>query len=55
MEEFGKEGSEPVFTIQVKDETGAIVPRKYRMIQPVVRRVLLPGQSDKTDPKAGAT
>jgi SH3-like domain-containing protein len=51
MEDFGKEGSEPVFTIQVKDETGAIVPRKYRMIQPVVRRVLLPGQSEKTDPK----
>jgi SH3-like domain-containing protein len=51
MEEFGKEGAEPVFTIQVKDETGAIVPRKYRMIQPVVRRVLLPGQSEKGDPK----
>jgi SH3-like domain-containing protein len=51
MEDFGKEGSEPVFTIQVKDETGAVVPRKYRMIQPVVRRVLLPGQSEKTDPK----
>ena len=51
MEEFGKEGAEPVFTIQVKDETGAIVPRKFRMIQPVVRRVLLPGQNEKTDPK----
>jgi SH3-like domain-containing protein len=51
MEDFGKEGSEPVFTIQVKDETGAIVPRKFRMIQPVVRRVLLPGQNEKTDPK----
>lgn len=51
MEDFGKEGTEPVFTIQVKDETGAVVPRKYRMIQPVVRRVLLPGQSEKTDPK----
>jgi SH3-like domain-containing protein len=51
MEEFGKEGAEPVFTIQVKDETGAIVPRKFRMIQPVVRRVLLPGQSEKGDPK----
>jgi SH3-like domain-containing protein len=51
MEEFGKEGAEPVFTIQVKDETGVIVPRKYRMIQPVVRRVLLPGQSDKGEPK----
>lgn len=51
MENFGKEGDEPVFTIQVKDETGAIVPRKFRMIQPVVRRVLLPGQNEKTDPK----
>lgn len=51
MEDFGKDGAEPVFTIQVKDETGAIVPRKYRMIQPVVRRVLLPGQSEKGDPK----
>jgi SH3-like domain-containing protein len=51
MENFGKEGDEPVFTIQVKDETGAIVPRKFRMIQPVVRRVLLPGQNEKTEPK----
>ena len=51
MENFGKEGDEPVFTIQVKDETGKIVPRKFRMIQPVVRRVLLPGQNEKTDPK----
>ncbi len=51
MEEFGKEGAEPVFTIQVKDETGAVVPRKFRMIQPVVRRVLLPGQTEKTEPK----
>ena len=50
-ENFGKEGDEPVFTIQVKDETGAVVPRKFRMIQPVVRRVLLPGQNEKTDPK----
>ncbi len=51
MEDFGKEGAEPVFTIQVKDETGATVPRKFRMIQPVVRRVLLPGQNEKTEPK----
>lgn len=51
MEDFGKEGMEPVFTIQVKDETGATVPRKFRMIQPVVRRVLLPGQNEKTEPK----
>lgn len=51
MQDFGKEGNEPVFTIQVKDETGAIVPREYRMIQPVVRRVLLPGQNEKTEAK----
>ncbi len=51
MEDFGKEGVEPVFTIQVKDETGATVPRKFRMVQPVVRRVLLPGQNEKTEPK----
>lgn len=51
MEDFGKEGMEPVFTILVKDETGAIVPRKFRMIQPVIRRVLLPGQNEKTEPK----
>ena len=51
MEDFGKEGREPVFTIQVKDDTGAIVPRKFRMIQPVVRRVLLPGQNEKTEAK----
>jgi len=51
VENFGKEGNEPVFTIQVKDETGALVPRKYRMIQPVIRRVLLPGQSEKGEAK----
>jgi len=51
VENFGKEGDEPVFTIQVKDESGKIVPRKYRMIQPVIRRVMLPGQNEKTDPK----
>jgi SH3-like domain-containing protein len=51
MENFGKEGNEPVFTIRVKDDTGAIVPREFRMIQPVVRRVLLPGQNEKTEAK----
>ncbi|HXZ81755.1 MAG TPA: SH3 domain-containing protein [Terriglobales bacterium] len=41
-EDFGKDGVLPVFTLQVRDEQGNTVARKYRMLGPIVRRVLSP-------------
>ena len=38
-EDFGKEGKLPTFTLQVKDDTGNTIPRKYKMNTPIVRRV----------------
>lgn len=40
--DFGKEGVEPTFTIRVKDDQGKITERKYRMIGPIVRRIMTP-------------
>ncbi|HEX6804710.1 MAG TPA: SH3 domain-containing protein [Terriglobales bacterium] len=38
-EDFGKEGDLPTFTLRVKDESGNIVEKKYKMNTPMVRRV----------------
>lgn len=38
-ENFGKEGDLPTFTLRVKDASGNIVERKYKMNTPMVRRV----------------
>ncbi len=38
-EDFGKEGRLPTFTLQVKDDSGNTIPRKYKMNTPIVRRV----------------
>jgi SH3-like domain-containing protein len=38
-ENFGKEGDLPVFVLRVKDASGNIVERKYKMNTPMVRRV----------------
>ena len=38
-EDFGKEGDLPVFVLRVKDASGNIVERKYKMNTPMVRRV----------------
>jgi SH3-like domain-containing protein len=38
-EEFGKEGDLPTFTLHVKDATGRVIARKYKMNTPIVRRV----------------
>jgi len=38
-ENFGKEGDLPTFTLRVKDETGSIIEKKYKMNTPIVRRV----------------
>ncbi len=52
-EDFGKEGNLPVFTLRVKDDTGNMVERKYKLNTPMVRRVLALGEVPaKAAPKA---
>lgn len=41
-EDFGKEGVEPTFTLRVKDDNGSIREKKYRLIGPIVRRIMTP-------------
>lgn len=43
-EDFDKEGTLPVFILKVRDATGNLVERKYKMNTPIVRRVLAPGE-----------
>ncbi len=43
-ENFDKEGTLPVFVVHVKDDTGNITERKYKLNTPIVRRVLPPGE-----------
>lgn len=43
-EDFGKEGDLPVFILRVKDDSGKVVERKYKLNTPIVRRVLAPGE-----------
>lgn len=38
-EDFGKEGDLPTFTLRVKDASGNIIERKYKMNTPIVKRV----------------
>ena len=49
-ENFDKEGLLPVFILRVKDDTGNVSERKYKMNSPIVRRVLAPGEQ-KQAPK----
>jgi hypothetical protein len=44
QESFDKEGTLPVFVLQVKDDDGNLSQRKYKMNTPIVRRVLAPGE-----------
>jgi len=44
QENFDKEGTLPVFVLQVKDDDGNPTQRKYKMNSPIVRRVLAPGE-----------
>jgi hypothetical protein len=44
-ENFGKEGTLPVFTVRVRDAEGKVLERKYKMNGVMVRRVLAPGES----------
>jgi len=43
-ENFEKEGVLPVFIVRVKDDSGNISERKYKLNTPIVRRVLAPGE-----------
>jgi SH3-like domain-containing protein len=44
QESFDKEGTLPVFVLRVKDDSGNVVERKYKLNTPIVRRVLAPGE-----------
>lgn len=44
-EDFGKEGHLPVFILRVKDDSGKVLERKYKLNTPMVRRVLAPGEA----------
>jgi SH3-like domain-containing protein len=44
QENFDKEGTLPVFMLRVKDDTGTVADRKYKLNTPIVRRVLAPGE-----------
>ena len=50
-ENFDKEGALPVFILHVKDDSGNVRERKYKMNTPMVRRVLAPGEQ-KEAPKS---
>ena len=43
-ENFDKEGTLPTFTLRVKDDSGNVTERKYKLNTPIVRRVLAPGE-----------
>jgi SH3-like domain-containing protein len=47
-ENFDKEGTLPVFILRVKDDSGNVSERKYKMNTPIVRRVLAPGEQKET-------
>jgi SH3-like domain-containing protein len=41
-EDFDKEGNLPVFTLHITDSSGNLAERKYKLNNPIVRRVLTP-------------
>ena len=43
-ENFEKEGVLPIFILRVKDDSGNVSERKYKLNTPIVRRVLAPGE-----------
>jgi len=43
-ESFDKEGTLPVFILRVKDDAGTVTEREYKLNNPIVRRVLAPGE-----------
>jgi hypothetical protein len=51
-ENFDKEGMLPVFILRVKDESGNVTERKYKLNTPIVRRVLAPGEQKQSPQRA---
>ncbi len=49
-ENFEKEGVLPIFILRVKDDSGNISERKYKLNTPIVRRVLAPGEQNQVQP-----
>ncbi len=43
-EDFGREGTLPVFVLHEKDDNSNVTERKYKLNTPIVRRVLAPGE-----------
>ncbi len=43
-EDFEKEGNLPVFVLRAVDDSGNVTERKYKLNNPIVRRVLAPGE-----------
>ena len=61
-ENFDKEGTLPTFTLRAQAEDGSIVERKYKLNQPIVRRITTPGEpqvklasASKSEPKKPAS
>jgi SH3-like domain-containing protein len=49
-ENFEKEGVLPIFILRVKDDSGKVSERKYKLNTPIVRRVLAPGETKQSQP-----
>jgi hypothetical protein len=49
--DFDKEGTLPVFILRVRDDSGKVSERKYKLNTPMVHRVLAPGEQ-KEAPKS---
>jgi SH3-like domain-containing protein len=54
-EDFDKEGELPVFVLRVKDDSGKVSERKYKLNTPIVRRVLAPGEQKEAPRKSRRT
>jgi uncharacterized protein YgiM (DUF1202 family) len=56
-QDFGKEGVLPVFTIRVQDANGQVVDRTYKLVGPMVRRVMSDDErnSSAASQKQGST
>jgi SH3-like domain-containing protein len=55
QENFDKEGSLPVFVVHVKDDSGVISERKYKLNTPMVKRVLAPGEEKTASRQSSAS
>ena len=51
QENFDKEGTLPVFVLRLKDNSGNIAERKYKLNTPIVKRVLAPGEEPQRPAK----